>query len=264
MKNKLVNRVLVGVIFAPLVLIIFYLGGVFLEVFLGILSFAMLYELRKNFNDKGVGIPVSQLFLGVLVYIALILGNNMYFLATILASAIILSLPLVVTNDSHNAIKKIAIGLFSIIYISFFLAMFYRIRIMDGGREMAISLILTIWITDTFAYFTGVLFGKHKGVLAVSPNKSLEGFIGGFVFSFLGSFLCVKLFGLSNNLIWMLGISAGIFGQYGDLFESLLKRDLKIKDSSRILSEHGGVLDRFDSLLFSAPALYVLISFAGV
>lgn len=264
MSKKLLNRVLVSIIFAPTVLLFFYLGGLPLQIFLGILNFAMLYELRKIFNEKGLSIPITQLFMGVLVYTAIVLGNNLYLLAAIFISVIVLSAPTIFGNKIDGAIKRIATGIFSMIYISLFLSMLIRLSLHQYGREILIALIVTIWVTDTFAYFTGMLLGKHRGILPVSPNKSVEGFIGGMLFSILGSWLCVHFLKLPSDFIWMIAISAGIIGQYGDLFESLIKRDLQIKDSSRILGEHGGILDRFDSLLLSAPALYIIITFAGV
>ncbi|MCF7919363.1 MAG: phosphatidate cytidylyltransferase [Candidatus Cloacimonetes bacterium] len=264
MKNKLLNRVLVSLIFGPVTLLVFYAGGIFLQVFLGILIFGMLYEFRKNFQDKGTNLPVTQLLFGEIVYLALLTGKESIILAAVFLTFIILGGEYIFRNQSEGAIRKIAVSLFSILYVSLFLSMVYGLRQLASGREIVISLLLTVWLTDTFAYFTGISIGRHQGVVPVSPKKSLEGFIGGLVFSIIGSYLLVKLFNLPLGLIWMFALSSGICGQFGDLFESLLKRDLKIKDSSHLMQEHGGILDRFDSLLFSAPALYILIRLIGV
>jgi len=205
-----------------------------------------------------------QMILGEIVYLALVLGNSIHFIGAIFLTFVILGGMHIFRNDVEGAIHRMAVSIFSIVYISIFISMIYSLRNLPQGREVVISLLFTVWITDTFAYFTGMLIGKHQGIIAISPNKSLEGFIGGLVFSIIGSYFLVRIFGLSAQMIWMLPVAGGLIGQFGDLFESLIKRDLQIKDSSRILFEHGGVLDRFDSLLFSAPALYILYILLGV
>ncbi len=118
-----------------------------------------------------------------------------------------------------------------------------------------------IWITDSAAYFVGRAIGKHKGIFKASPNKSLEGFLAGTFFSFVGSYFMMKFMGLSLPQAIAVAISGGIFGQMGDLFESILKRDAGVKDSSNVLPGHGGILDRFDSLLLAAPVFYVILYF---
>jgi phosphatidate cytidylyltransferase len=128
---------------------------------------------------------------------------------------------------------------------------------------MIIALLVLIWITDTFAYFIGMTLGKHRNIFIVSPNKSLEGFIAGIAFAFGFAFLFYKMGFLALKPALFAAFSAGIIGQFGDLFESLLKRDFGVKDSSSLLPGHGGLLDRFDSLMFAAPMFYFLLSFLG-
>ena len=111
--------------------------------------------------------------------------------------------------------------------------------------------------------FFGSRFGKHKLAPTVSPNKTVEGFIGGFVGAYLVAFI-FKVFWLTDVPDWhfvAIGALIGLFGQLGDLVESLWKRSLGIKDSSAIIPGHGGVLDRFDSLLFAAPVLYLYLKY---
>jgi phosphatidate cytidylyltransferase len=125
---------------------------------------------------------------------------------------------------------------------------------------MLLGLMVTIWVTDSAAYFLGMSFGKHRNIFAASPQKSIEGFISGIIAAFITAFLLGMLFGYTNVQIIAMAVAAGIFGQFGDLFESILKRDAGVKDSSNLLPGHGGILDRFDSLLFAAPVLYLLLS----
>ena len=131
------------------------------------------------------------------------------------------------------------------------------------GGYLIIPILASIWLGDSAAYYGGTAFGKHKLFPRVSPNKSWEGAVFGFLFS-LGAMIFAKLVVLDflawNNVI-VLGIIIGIVGQLGDLIESLLKRDAGVKDSSAIIPGHGGVFDRFDSLLFVAPAVWFYLRY---
>ena len=131
------------------------------------------------------------------------------------------------------------------------------------GGYTVISILSIIWICDTAAYHVGMAVGRHKLFPRVSPNKSWEGAVAGFVFAVLAAlaakFLVLGYLTVANAVV--LGLLVGTLGQVGDLFESLLKRDAGVKDSSNLLPGHGGILDRFDSLLFVAPAAYIYIDF---
>jgi phosphatidate cytidylyltransferase len=131
-----------------------------------------------------------------------------------------------------------------------------------GGLTIIASLV-SIWMCDTMAYFGGLSMGKHKLFPRVSPNKSWEGAVWGF-FGALTTMLVFQYFFLPYLKIHqaiIIGIIVGVFGQIGDLIESLLKRDAGVKDSSGLIPGHGGVFDRFDSLIFVSPMLYLYIDF---
>ncbi len=131
-----------------------------------------------------------------------------------------------------------------------------------GGMTI-IAIFASIWICDSAAYFIGRAFGRHKLLPRVSPNKTWEGAIAGFVGA-VAAFVAARQLALPYltvmQAIWC-GIIVGVFGQIGDLAESLLKRDAGVKDSSSIIPGHGGILDRFDSLLFVSPLLFLYIDF---
>ncbi len=131
------------------------------------------------------------------------------------------------------------------------------------GGYTVISVLSIIWICDTAAYHIGMAIGKHRLWARVSPNKTWEGAAAGFVFAILSSlaakYLVLDYLSVADAVV--IGLIVGTLGQVGDLFESLLKRDAGVKDSSNLLPGHGGVLDRFDSLLFVAPAVYIYIDF---
>ena len=131
--------------------------------------------------------------------------------------------------------------------------------------EIALWMVLLgTWASDTFAYFFGIAFGRHK-FCSVSPKKSMEGAVAGFIFAFAvtGGIAC---HGLHTGLFpaAVLGLAVAFFAPVGDLVESILKRSFEIKDSGNFFPGHGGVLDRFDSLLFAVPAVYYLMKLMGV
>jgi len=131
------------------------------------------------------------------------------------------------------------------------------------GGYTVVAVLATIWICDTAAFHAGTAMGRHKLFPRVSPNKSWEGTIFGFVFAIAAAiaakYIVLEYMSLRDALV--MGVVVGIFGQLGDLVESLMKRDAGVKDSSNLLPGHGGVFDRFDSLLFVAPILYLYLDF---
>jgi phosphatidate cytidylyltransferase len=131
-----------------------------------------------------------------------------------------------------------------------------------GGLTIA-AILATIWVCDTAAYFGGLTLGRHKLFERVSPKKTWEGAVFGFVFAIAAMLLAQQMFleYLSIADAIVIGSIIGVFGQAGDLIESRLKRDAEVKDSSAIIPGHGGVYDRFDSLVFVAPILYLYIDF---
>jgi len=117
-----------------------------------------------------------------------------------------------------------------------------------------------VWINDTFAYVAGNLIGKHKLTPHLSPGKTWEGFIGGLGFTLLGGWVVYRVTGEFASGTWIfLSLIIGVFGLMGDLFESRLKRRINVKDTGTLLPGHGGILDRFDSLLFAAPMVMLIL-----
>lgn len=133
----------------------------------------------------------------------------------------------------------------------------------DRGAWLMIFTASAVWATDSLAYFVGKAFGKRKMVPKISPAKTWEGFLGGLMGGVIAGLLFAKGIHLSLSDGAMVGLIAGIFGPLGDLFESALKRELEIKDFGAIMPGHGGILDRFDSLLFVAPLIYLYLHFVA-
>ena len=142
--------------------------------------------------------------------------------------------------------------------------------LVEGGRYFYLLAFIGAWVTDTFAYFTGVLFGKHKLIPEVSPKKTIEGSIGGTLFCVLSfvvfGIIVDAFFNMEANLIFLAvsGVLVSVVAQMGDLIMSLIKREYGIKDYGKLFPGHGGVLDRFDSILSVSLMLAIICIFAGI
>jgi phosphatidate cytidylyltransferase len=256
----LLKRVLVAVIFIPLILVISFNGGYPLLLLLSVFSTFGLFELRQLFSKKYALIPLVIIPLGlVFLWLASLLT-----LPAIMFSFLLVLLTVsgydIFFNRIEGSVNRLALSCFAIIYQPFLYSIIYRMRGLHNGEYLLISMIILIWITDTFAYFMGMLIGRHRGLVKVSPKKSLEGFISGGIFAFIGAYILFLIFRnyVTAEIMMLAALSAAIFGQFGDLLESLIKRDVDIKDSSNIIPGHGGLLDRFDSFIIAVPAFFLL------
>ncbi len=184
----------------------------------------------------------------------------------IMAAAIItLFLLQFIRRDKSSAFMSIAVSLFGLLYIAWFFSFFVKLRFLSNGPLWMGFVILVSKFGDIGAYFIGNRFGRHSLIQRISPNKSVEGALGGFLFSILTAFvLGLFLPDLPVIHILILGISLGILAQLGDLAESLIKRDVGVKDSGRIIPGFGGVLDMIDSVLFTAPFLYFYLTLVRI
>jgi len=162
---------------------------------------------------------------------------------------------------TETFIQKIALHITYLILPFYFLI---KLPFFENSYHpnIIIFIILMIWTNDSFAFFVGKNFGKHKLFESVSPKKTIEGFIGGLLFAILAGFLIGKYstyFSISNWII--IAVIVAVFGSLGDLVESKFKRQANVKDSGTIMPGHGGLLDRLDSLFFLAPFVYLYIHY---
>ena len=160
----------------------------------------------------------------------------------------------------HNQLGWICLGLF---YLPILFGHLLLLRFEPFGRQWIFLTMMTVMFCDSFAYFVGRKIGRHKLYPSVSPNKSVEGGVAGLVGSVIAVFIAKALFlpqiGWLDGLV--MGITVSLFGQSGDLFESLLKRACGVKDSGTMIPGHGGLLDRLDSLLFAFPVMYYIVKY---
>ena len=153
--------------------------------------------------------------------------------------------------------------LYGILYLAIPLSIFPLICFLSGTYDFRLlfGFFIILWTYDSFAYLTGILFGKHRIYPSISPKKSWEGFAGGLIFAVSVSILIAGFFNILSKSEWaIIAVIIVIFGTLGDFFESFLKRRANLKDSGNIIPGHGGILDRFDSVLFSIPAVFLYLS----
>jgi len=163
---------------------------------------------------------------------------------------------------SKRPMENIAFSLMSIIYTGIFISSVFYIGFKDGQYEsyLIIGILVITWANDSFAYLFGSAFGRTKLFERISPNKTWEGTLGGIFMALVFSFIAFKLIGIYSVTSWLIfGAIISIIGTLGDLVESMFKRSLQIKDSGSIFPGHGGVLDRFDSIMLHLPILAAYI-----
>ena len=171
---------------------------------------------------------------------------------------------MILSKGKYNILDA-ALTITGYIYVTFLLEFIFLIRSMDGGTYLVWLLFMGVWGADTGAYFTGRYLGRRKIVPSISPNKTVEGSIGGIAGAVLLTWIYGMLFGkymsgLSTGDFILLGILSGIVSQLGDWMASSVKRFAGIKDYANIVPGHGGVLDRFDSIMSTAPLVYFYLN----
>ena len=218
------------------------------------------------FSIQGNGLFTFFLISGILFMLLAaitILNTIEYRWITYFAIAY-LSITIIVFILSNNiSIKEITLLGSAQIWLGFtLLCYFYLGRITEHAgfnSLLLILLIIIIWVNDIFAYLTGNVIGKHPLSKNISPGKTIEGFLGGILFSVLTGYIIAQYIENANEIKWMaISVVIAITSTLGDLFESKIKRETAVKDSGNVFPGHGGMLDRFDSLLFSAPAFLLL------
>ncbi len=185
-----------------------------------------------------------------------------------LAVATAISIPFLLISGlpkgHHNFVKNATATVFATIYLPFLAGFLIVLAKPDDGLARVMTFVIVVGCNDTFGYIFGVLLGKHKLAPAISPKKTWEGLIGSLIFSILGGGLMLSLLFEKH---WLVGAAIGVAAVFtatcGDLIESAIKRDLDLKDMGAILPGHGGMLDRLDSVLLSAPIIWAILTLVG-
>jgi phosphatidate cytidylyltransferase len=260
------NKRYLGVlILAPLVVFIF-LGGIYLKYGVMLLSIMGLFEFYRVSRVRGVKpLNIAAYLLTIFYYYILNTkyDMNMFIPIALLLFLILLCLPVI--NVKFNYFD-IAITIFGFLYISILFSTIPLVNAKEYGTYLVWFIFISSWICDTAAYYTGRLFGRRKLCPKVSPKKTVEGSVGGILGSVLG---CVIYGFILNHFVlnipmyhyFAIGLLAGVLCQFGDLTASSIKRNSEVKDFSNLIPGHGGILDRFDSILFAGVVVYYYITF---
>ncbi len=270
--NSVVKRILASIIYIPCLIIIARRGGFYYLALIDIMILVGLWEFYKMMEAKGlrpykaIGI-ISGLALSWYIFFQQGVYAN-FFLSIIFFLIMTLEL---VRKEKGLAVYHISVTIFGVFYVAWLgshLILLRELPHLKGldyslGFSFVIVVFALTWCYDTGAFFVGSKFGKHRIFPRVSPGKTLEGAIGGIVFSIIGSLVARWLVAPYLGIIQAVGLAliSSVVGQLGDLVESMIKRDVKIKDASTTIPGHGGALDRFDSLLFTAPLIYYFFKY---
>lgn len=268
MKN-LITRTITGAFFIATIILSAIYSPLAFGIFFLLMTMGALWEFRRlvirriTFDEAWPGM------LSAILFYVLIMGISHTWIGVeylwLLILPILIPLIFHPLKSRQGAGNSILTDLASIIIIVFPLAMlnlFLNPQLVPAYHTpwFVLGMFLILWTHDTFAYLTGMMFGKHRLAPKISPKKSVEGSIGGFSFAIVAAYVISIFSPELNNWIWLaIALVIAVFGTLGDLAESSLKRRAGVKDSGTLFPGHGGILDRFDSIFFVSPIVLILI-----
>ncbi|TYB30657.1 MAG: hypothetical protein FXF47_08150 [Candidatus Mcinerneyibacterium aminivorans] len=263
-KLKFLKRLIVAVIFIPLLLFIAYSENqLFSFIFSIIVITGSIFEIYRIFRIK-LGFYYIFTFLLAFSNLFYIYKNKEFnpFFLIILAGFMLIYEVFLYNKREKRDFKRLLIIFFSNIYINLFFSYFLlmKVKFFDSSK-FALLFFISVWVIDSSAYFVGMTLAKkeHRGVMKVSGKKSIEGFLAGII---IPTILFVFFRGMFYlNILHAIGfmVAFSVAVQLGDLTQSLIKRYADVKDSSSLIAGHGGIFDRFDSMIFSMPFFYLLV-----
>ncbi len=272
------KRIIWGLLYGIVLLGVVWAGTIWFTIAigafatLGILEYAELLK-KQNMRPQTETMLVLSLSLLVLIHINshsnmfgqihFALNNEKLLNLFLFITFIVMLIQELLRGNPDQGLLNASVNLFGTVYIGFMFAYILMVRFIPGGDGLFYILytFLVTWFNDTAAYFTGTVFGKHKLSPRISPKKSIEGAIGGIMGGLIGSLILALIYHKPILLLLILGALVVVAGQIGDLIESIIKRNAGVKDSGFFLPGHGGLLDRFDSLLLSAPVVYFVVTY---
>jgi len=266
--NNFVKRTLSGFLFVSLIV-----GSILLSKFSFAPVFALIcgwavYEFHKltNIQSTVEVNPWIALLGGVMIFLCSYLyasGIWLYPVYSIYGIYIVLVLIFELYRQKGNPIHNWAYFILGQIFIALPFCLLNFILFIDKWQPLLLlAVFVTIWVNDTGAYLIGVTFGKHHLFERISPKKSWEGFVGGALAALLSGYVFSLLIPEINLVNWLIFSEIiVVFGTFGDLIESQIKRTIDVKDSGNVIPGHGGLLDRFDSMLLASPVVFIYLSF---
>jgi len=254
------TRILIGVTAIPVVVGVVYYGSPLLFlIFVAAVVLAAVYEYFAMIGRTGVkGFPIPGMVLSFLLLLSFYFEGRFFVEWGLVAGISLFAAWFIRETNVKIAINQIAYTLFGVLYVAGFGGYYLLIRSFEHGERLIFFLFLIVWLGDTAAYYLGKNFGKNPLARTISPKKTVEGAVAGIVGSLMAG-VVAKVWFLDQIAMvhcLLVALICGTIGQFGDLAESLLKRQVGVKDSSDLIPGHGGVLDRIDSLLFAGPVFY--------
>lgn len=267
----MVKRILVSVVLAPLFFVVlFFLPPIYLTLLMSAICAVASYELLRatkvaHHNGMYVDTAVAAALIPLGCHFFSERGWYIYIVGLALVITLFLLAIKLYGTDRAVGFEQIMVCLFGGLMVPLALSCLVRLKDMENGQFLVLLPVICAFLTDAGAYFAGVFLGRHRGITKVSPNKSLEGYIGGIIagalFLLIYGVVLQKFAGLTVSLSVMAlyGLLGSAVTELGDLSFSLVKREYGVKDYGNLLPGHGGMLDRFDSMTFAAPMLLILV-----
>lgn len=259
------TRLISGIVLVLAMIILFVIGGPFLWAGMAVISTIGLMEFYKAVRVNDI-IPMIMGYVALAcLYIFMIFKFGDRSIAASGAVMIILLLGTMVFTYPRYQLTQIAVVGFGFFYVPVLLSFVYLTRCLPHGKSLVWLIILSAWGCDTLAYCTGMLIGRHKMTPLLSPKKTIEGAVGGVAGAALLGFLygiilhaAAPASGAHGGWFALICAFGGLISQVGDLAASAIKRNYEIKDFGNLIPGHGGIMDRFDSVIITAPVIYFL------
>lgn len=262
------TRLISGIVLVILAILFIVLGGNILLAVTGVISLIGMFELYRVLKIEKDLLAIFSYFFAIIFFLNLYFNFIQDILIFVFGYMIILMLVYVFSYPKYDASKLMG-AFFGLFYVSGMLSFLYKIRMLEGGLYLTFLIFICSWGCDTCAYCVGKTFnqtiGTHKMSPRLSPNKSIEGAIGGVIGVGLLTALYCYIFrnqlGINTGEIVLFAAVSGVCGlisMVGDLTASAIKRNYDIKDYGKLIPGHGGVLDRFDSMIITAPIIYYM------
>lgn len=275
MKN-IVTRTISGIVYIALIVCALLAGANWFSALMALFALLAVREFQILTGDASargsITLLINTVDIAAAIGLCLATLADVYYLlfdTYLLAGYLIIRIVLSLYDKRADTFAATGRSILSVFYIGLPLSLAALIDYTTGGegisRHIMLIIFIMIWLNDTGAYCVGCTLGRHRLCERLSPKKSWEGFWGGMLFCIAAGLACAYSLGFDSWMQWVgLGIVVSVFSTWGDLFESLMKRTMGVKDSGHLIPGHGGILDRIDSLLLVAPACFIYAFLTGL